>query len=196
LSLTFPVFSTLLEGQKEHTPEGARSVKICLYSPSDAAGEGTVPETETDNEILDSWKEIAVFLRRGLRTVQRWERTEGLPVRRHSHLKRSSVYALRSDIVLWMRTRQFGQNSRVNKYPLHQCSELRAHVAQQRIILNQLRAELQIRWATVMSSWKQLQQSAVQAKGRGPLVEELAAASPPKSGTARADISQVRRASA
>jgi len=30
--------------------------------------------------VLDSWKEIAVFLRRGVRTVQRWEKTEGLPV--------------------------------------------------------------------------------------------------------------------
>jgi len=155
-----------------------------------------VPETGTDNEILDSWKEIAAFLRRGVRTVQRWERTEGLPVRRHGHLKRGSVYALRSDIVLWMRTRQFGQNSRGNKYPSHQCSELRAHVAQQRVILNQLKAELQMRWATVMSSWKQLQQSAAQAKERVPVLEELAATSPPKSGTTRADISQIRRASA
>ena len=33
---------------------------------------------------LDSWKEIAAYLRRSVRTVQRWEREEGLPVHRRS----------------------------------------------------------------------------------------------------------------
>ena len=35
-----------------------------------------------DADRLDSWKEIASYLRRGLRTAQRWERDAGLPVRR------------------------------------------------------------------------------------------------------------------
>ena len=34
---------------------------------------------------LDSWKEIAAYLGRGVRTVQRWEREEGLPVHRLAH---------------------------------------------------------------------------------------------------------------
>ena len=34
---------------------------------------------------LVSWKEIAVHLGREIRTVQRWEKSEGLPVRRHEH---------------------------------------------------------------------------------------------------------------
>ncbi|MCU1257033.1 MAG: repeat-containing protein, partial [Candidatus Angelobacter sp.] len=34
---------------------------------------------------LDSWKEIASYLRRDVRTVQRWEKKEGLPVYRHLH---------------------------------------------------------------------------------------------------------------
>ena len=41
--------------------------------------------TSTREDRLDSWKEIATFLNRGVRTVQRWEATEGLPVRRHQH---------------------------------------------------------------------------------------------------------------
>src|SRR5437867_9654696 len=36
---------------------------------------------------LDSWKEIAAYLRRSPRTVQRWERQEGLPVHRLVHDK-------------------------------------------------------------------------------------------------------------
>ena len=42
---------------------------------------------------LDSWKEIASFLGRGIRTVQRWEREEGLPVHRLPHAERGSVFA-------------------------------------------------------------------------------------------------------
>src|ERR1041385_1511743 len=34
---------------------------------------------------LDSWKAIAAYLGRGVRTVQRWEREEGLPVHRLTH---------------------------------------------------------------------------------------------------------------
>jgi hypothetical protein len=40
---------------------------------------------------LDSWKEIAVYLKRGARTVQRWENDEGLPVHRLRHDKLGSV---------------------------------------------------------------------------------------------------------
>jgi len=51
---------------------------------------------------LDSWKEIAVYLNRTTRTVQRWERREGLPVHRHRHQKNSSVCAFREEIDAWL----------------------------------------------------------------------------------------------
>jgi TolB-like protein/Tfp pilus assembly protein PilF len=54
---------------------------------------------------LDSWKEIAAFLNRGVRTVQRWEATEGLPVRRHQHRKLGSVFALKSEVSAWWKSR-------------------------------------------------------------------------------------------
>ena len=50
---------------------------------------------------LDSWKEIAAYARRGVRTVRRWEREEGLPVHRHLHRKLGSVYAFKSEIEAW-----------------------------------------------------------------------------------------------
>ncbi len=50
---------------------------------------------------LDSWKEIASYLRREIRTVQLWEKKEGLPVHRHFHKQLGSVYALRSEIERW-----------------------------------------------------------------------------------------------
>ncbi len=54
---------------------------------------------------LDSWKEIADYLGREQRTVQRWERTEGLPVRRLQHGKAGSVYALKAELDAWLEQR-------------------------------------------------------------------------------------------
>ena len=53
------------------------------------------------SERLDSWKEIAVYLRRSARTVQRWEETEDLPVHRHLHEKQGSVFAYREELDAW-----------------------------------------------------------------------------------------------
>src|SRR3954462_562372 len=55
---------------------------------------------------LDSWKEIASYLGRGIRTVQRWEREEGLPVHRLAHEKRGSVYARREELAAGGETRR------------------------------------------------------------------------------------------
>src|SRR5262245_51168798 len=56
-------------------------------------------------ERLESWKEIAAYLDRGVTTVQRWELEEGLPVHRLPHAKRGSVFALREELDSW-RTRR------------------------------------------------------------------------------------------
>src|SRR5215469_2149039 len=57
---------------------------------------------------LDSWKEIAVYLNREVRTVQRWEKNEGLPVHRHLHDKLGSVYAYKFEVDAWWKERQQG----------------------------------------------------------------------------------------
>ena len=55
---------------------------------------------------LDSWKKIASYLRRDVSTVQRWERREGMPVRRHLHDKLGSVFAYRSELDTWWESRR------------------------------------------------------------------------------------------
>ncbi len=50
---------------------------------------------------LDSWKEIASYFKREVRTVQLWEKNEGLPVHRHFHKQLGSVFAFRSEIEEW-----------------------------------------------------------------------------------------------
>jgi TolB-like protein/Tfp pilus assembly protein PilF len=54
---------------------------------------------------IDSWKGIATHLRREVRTVQRWEKSEGLPVHRHLHQKLGSVYAYPSELDAWWKER-------------------------------------------------------------------------------------------
>src|SRR5260370_1444529 len=55
---------------------------------------------------LVSWKEIAAHLGREVRTVQRWATTEGLPVHRHEHTKKSTVYAYPIELHEWVRNRR------------------------------------------------------------------------------------------
>jgi len=55
---------------------------------------------------LDSWKEVASYLGRGVRTVQRWERDEGLPVHRLAHEKRGSIYAYSHEVDAWWESRR------------------------------------------------------------------------------------------
>ena len=59
-----------------------------------------------EDERLESWKEIAAYLKRDVRTVQRWEKREGLPVYRHLHAKLGTVYAHRSELEAWWNNRR------------------------------------------------------------------------------------------
>jgi hypothetical protein len=52
--------------------------------------------------ILNSWKEIANYLGRGVRTVQRWERDLGLPVHRPKGKDRSAVLAFPEELNAWL----------------------------------------------------------------------------------------------
>lgn len=63
------------------------------------------PEPDSTPVRLNSWKEIAAYLQRDPRTVQLWEKNEGLPVHRLSHNSRSSVYAFTAEIDGWLKDR-------------------------------------------------------------------------------------------
>jgi tetratricopeptide (TPR) repeat protein len=54
---------------------------------------------------LDSWKEIAEYLKRSVRTVRRWEAQESLPVRRHVHQNGGTVYAFKRELDAWLARR-------------------------------------------------------------------------------------------
>jgi len=60
---------------------------------------------EVHRDHLDSWKQIAVYLHREVRTVQRWEKREGLPVHRQFHVKGGTVWAFKHEIDVWFENR-------------------------------------------------------------------------------------------
>jgi len=80
-------------------------------------GSGLIPFPETSDRRLGSWKEIATYLGRGVRSVQRWEREEGLPVHRLSHQKRGSVYAYKSELDEWWQNRSSSLATQEPSYP-------------------------------------------------------------------------------
>jgi TolB-like protein/Tfp pilus assembly protein PilF len=63
-------------------------------------GNGNV--TGESGTRLDSWKAIADYLGRDVRSVQRWEKQRGLPVRRIPGEKGSAVFAYTAELDQWL----------------------------------------------------------------------------------------------
>ena len=71
-----------------------------------------MPPTSNDpGERLNSWKEIAAYLNRSVRTVIRWEAEQGLPVHRQVHDKRGAVHAYKTALDAWVQQRTLGPES-------------------------------------------------------------------------------------
>jgi TolB-like protein/Flp pilus assembly protein TadD len=73
--------------------------------PQGHVGPGGADSPGNAGSRLTSWKEIASHFQRDIRTVQHWEIKEGLPVHRHEHRLRASVYAYPAELDAWFRER-------------------------------------------------------------------------------------------
>jgi TolB-like protein/Flp pilus assembly protein TadD len=62
----------------------------------------------SSSDRLETWGEIAAYLRREIRTVQRWEKSMGLPIRRlvGGPDKQSRVFALKHELDAWWRAHE------------------------------------------------------------------------------------------
>jgi hypothetical protein len=80
----------------------------------------------SDDTRFDSWKAIADYLGRDLRTVARWEKEKALPVRRLPGGRRRAVYAYRSEIDAWLRDAhvESDENGGSSSQPLHPGSQV------------------------------------------------------------------------
>ncbi len=65
-----------------------------------------------NGKILDGWKEIAEYVGKSARTVQRWEKEEGFPVRRIKSKK--SVFAYADEIDNWLENRKKNQTKEID----------------------------------------------------------------------------------
>jgi hypothetical protein len=71
-----------------------------------ATGAEGVSDRKLQTNSLQSWKEIAAYLKRGVRTAQRWERSAGLPVRRpRAGDIKNPVFAFPEEIEQWLHSR-------------------------------------------------------------------------------------------
>jgi hypothetical protein len=52
--------------------------------------------------LLTSWKEVASYLGKGVRTVQRWELRLGMPVRRPDNSKSGIIQVSREELDRWL----------------------------------------------------------------------------------------------
>jgi hypothetical protein len=84
-----------VKGREEHA-----SLPSNLTSESKSDGD---PSLRAPRDVLTGWKEVAALVGRSVRTVQRWEREMGLPVRRLKSCTRSIPYALRSELTAWLK---------------------------------------------------------------------------------------------
>lgn len=64
--------------------------------------------------MLSSWKEIAQFFGKGVRTVQRWEKTLDLPIHRPPGAPSNVVLAKESDLEEWMNRGMISAQNRLN----------------------------------------------------------------------------------
>jgi DNA-binding transcriptional MerR regulator len=84
---------------------------------------------EPMTDRLSSWKAIATYLDCSVRTVRRWERTEGLPVHRHVHQKLGRVFALRTEIDVYAELHALRINEQALQYVAAICNaEHQTHV--------------------------------------------------------------------
>lgn len=84
------------------------------------------PKTAATSQILSGWKDIANYLGRGVRTVQRYERLLGLPVRRPAGKSSGSVVATQAELDAWVKASPIREEYRrpnpLPEYPYPTCA--------------------------------------------------------------------------
>ena len=99
-----------------------------------------------ERRILNSWKEIAGYLGRGVRTVQRWEAQLGLPVHRPAGKEHSAVLAFSSELDQWLDSRPIRQAIHVEIEPQTaidlRVAELKALIVKTEVALQKIDALL------------------------------------------------------
>src|SRR5712675_2365930 len=92
--------------------------------------------------VLNSWKEIAEYVGRGVRTLQRWEQFYGFPVHRPAGNHKSAVFAVPAEVDEWLRTRPMHMQKEANGNG-GASEELESELATLRAVVKDLTARME-----------------------------------------------------
>jgi len=85
-------------------------------------------DNSTLSPVLTGWKEIAKYLHMGIRTVQRYELEQKLPVRRLSGNLRGPVIASKLELDLWVTSFPKRRDANDLRHPLPERDALESHI--------------------------------------------------------------------
>jgi hypothetical protein len=94
-------------------------------------------------EIISGWKDIANYLGKGVRTVQRYERELGLPIRRPAGKRVGSVIATKAELDGWITASPLGEAFRLPQTVAENAAllkEFRSRVEQLHLLRQENRA--------------------------------------------------------
>jgi len=108
------------ERTAEHKKQSENSLRIhvnqAVPTPMARDGGGQTGQAGVGGrKVLTSWKEIAGYLGRGVRTVQRYEARFGLPIRRPAGTDRSGVMAVSDELDQWLNRAPIKQQRHVRR---------------------------------------------------------------------------------
>jgi hypothetical protein len=112
-------------------------------------------------KFLAGWKEIANYLDKGVRTVQRYEREMGLPVRRPAGKSRAAVLATRAELDAWVAASPIREAFKISRPVLddgsafagklvNRIEEMRALRDQMTALRNELRGTMDVLRESIM----------------------------------------------
>jgi hypothetical protein len=94
-------------------------------------------------KFLAGWKEIAIYLDKGVRTVQRYEREMGLPVRRPAGKSRAAVLATRAELDAWVAASPIRDAFKISRPAVDGsdfATDIAKRVAEMRVLRDQMAA--------------------------------------------------------
>jgi hypothetical protein len=108
-----PGFQNWLDSTKRPGPVGGEGLILGQSSRAgdmavESSGKSEPSGSSAAPAILSGWKQIACYLGKSIRTVQRWEHDLGLPVRKTDMHTESGVSAIVTEIEIWGLNRTYG----------------------------------------------------------------------------------------
>jgi hypothetical protein len=121
---------------------------------------------EEPPQFLAGWKDIANYLGKGVRSVQRYEHELGLPVRRPAGKPRGSVVATKAEIDAWVAASPIREAFYLPRTPSKSAETIWASIQQGKEEMQRLREQMQALRADLRSTVTMLHTSVQGLRGK------------------------------